>query len=168
MLNLVCVVAGMFNPHLTNNRPSFKSSFYLTIIIVNNINVNNIDYLYFSKYICHVNQKQRQRLYNLLGANVKKYRSQKGLTQGQLANEIALTRTSIVNIEQGRQHPPLYLLFDIAKVLDVDLHILIPNETAFLNMTMFDEESLKDVARKDVSKLTSFVTDFMKTTGSHE
>ncbi|GAA4419225.1 hypothetical protein GCM10023187_53340 [Nibrella viscosa] len=115
-----------------------------------------------------MNQKQRQRLYDLLGDNVKKYRSQKGLTQEQLANEIALTRTSIVNIEQGRQHPPLYLLFDIAKVLGVELGTLLPDETVFLNTSLIDEESLKDISEKDVPKLTSFVADFMKKTGSHE
>ncbi|WP_158408822.1 helix-turn-helix transcriptional regulator [Fibrella aestuarina] len=115
-----------------------------------------------------MNQTQRQRLYDLLGENVKKYRSKKGLTQEQLANEVALTRTSVVNIEQGRQHPPLYILFDIAKALEIELGTLLPPESSFLSTSLIDEESLKGVAEKDLPKLTSFVAAFRKSTGDHE
>jgi transcriptional regulator with XRE-family HTH domain len=115
-----------------------------------------------------VNEKQQQRLYQLLGENVKKYRNQNGLTQEQLANEIDLTRTSVVNIEQGRQHPPLHLLLQIAKVLDISLETLIPKEAEFSSAKLLDDSSLIGVKEEDKSKLTIFYKEFLKTSQNHE
>ncbi len=119
-------------------------------------------------YIWYVNHKQQQRLYQLLGENIKGHRIQRQLTQEQLANEIDLTRTSVVNIEQGRQHPPLHLLLDIAKVLKVTIEALIPTESAIMTGTVLDADTLKNVSEKDIVKLTSFLEDFMKDSDSHE
>lgn len=115
-----------------------------------------------------MNTKQQQRLYQLLGENIKAYRIQRQLTQEQLANEIELTRTSVVNIEQGRQHPPLHLLLEIAKALKVTLEALIPTEASLLTGSVLDADNLKDVSEKDIIKLTSFLEDFMKAPNSHE
>lgn len=115
-----------------------------------------------------MNERQQQRLYQLLGENVKKYRNQNGLTQEQLANKIDLTRTSVVNIEQGRQHPPLHLLLQIAKVLDVGLETLVPKEADFSPNKLLDDSNLKDIQEKDKSKLTFFYEEFFKTSHNHE
>ncbi len=40
------------------------------------------------------------------------------MTQGQLAGRVRLTRTSICNIEAGRQRVPIHVLMDISKVLN--------------------------------------------------
>ncbi|WP_310589398.1 helix-turn-helix transcriptional regulator [Fibrivirga algicola] len=115
-----------------------------------------------------MNQNEQQRFYQLLGENIKKHRNIRELTQEQLAFAIDLTRTSVVNIEQGRQRPPLYLLVEIAQKLHVTLETLVPTESAFSNGTMLDANTLKAVPEKDVTKLTSFLSDFMKRTNSHE
>lgn len=115
-----------------------------------------------------MDQKQRQRLYQLLGENIRKYRIERGLTQEQLANSISLKRTSIVNMERGRQNPPLHLLFDIADALKVTLDSLLPEVADFRSNTMLDDQAIKDVSEKDVQKLASFLEDFMKTTRGHE
>ena len=115
-----------------------------------------------------MNQKQQERLYQLLGENVRRHRNQRGFTQEQLAERVTLTRTSIVNIEQGRQHPPLHLLFQIAKALKVPVQVLIPEETEFVIDTVLDEATLKDVSDKDKSKLTAFLTDHLKMPSSHD
>ena len=115
-----------------------------------------------------MNQKQQERLYQLLGENVRRYRNQCGLTQEQLADRIDLTRTSVVNIEQGRQHPPLHLLFQIAKALKVAIQTLIPEEAAFVVDTVLDDNTLKDVSDKDKSKLTAFLSDRINMPNSHD
>ncbi len=115
-----------------------------------------------------MNEKQQQHLYQLLGKNVKRYRNQRGLTQEQLANEISLTRTSVVNIEQGRQHPPLHLVLQIAKVLSINLETLVPVETEFAATATLVDDSLKDVKDEDRPKLTLFFDDFLKTSQDHE
>lgn len=115
-----------------------------------------------------MNQKEQQRFYQILGESIKKHRNLQKLTQEQLAFEINLTRTSVVNIEQGRQHPPLHLLVEIARTLHVTLEILVPTESAFSTDTMLDADTLKAVSEKDIPKLTSFLSDFMKRTNSYE
>lgn len=60
---------------------------------------------------------QRQ-FYQLLGARIRQLRQSK-LSQEQLAKAASLSRTSIVNIECGRQKLLLHNLFEIAKALNV-------------------------------------------------
>jgi transcriptional regulator with XRE-family HTH domain len=50
--------------------------------------------------------------YRRFGKNLRNVRLACGVTQGTLGNRVGLTRTSIVNIEQGRQR---ILLDDIQK-----------------------------------------------------
>lgn len=59
--------------------------------------------------------------YQHIGRNVKLYRLQAGMTQRVLAACVDLTRTSVVNIESGLQHPPIYTLYQIAVVLECTL-----------------------------------------------
>jgi transcriptional regulator with XRE-family HTH domain len=47
------------------------------------------------------------------------------MTQGELASRLSLGRTSITNLEKGRQNPPLSLLPELARALGVDLLRLI-------------------------------------------
>jgi transcriptional regulator with XRE-family HTH domain len=51
------------------------------------------------------------------------------LTQEALASQVALTRTSITNIERGRQKLLLHTLVDIAHALSVEPAELLPVRT---------------------------------------
>jgi DNA-binding XRE family transcriptional regulator len=44
-----------------------------------------------------------QRCYKRFGKNIRNLRLACGMTQGRLGEKVGLTRTSIVNIEAGRQ-----------------------------------------------------------------
>jgi transcriptional regulator with XRE-family HTH domain len=48
------------------------------------------------------------------------------LSQRQLADAVRVTRTSIVNIEAGRQRAPLHVLWQIATATNVDVTAFIP------------------------------------------
>lgn len=111
-----------------------------------------------------MNQQQRNRLYQVLGERLREYRTAKGLTQEQLASKIELTRTSVVNIEQGRQHPPLHLLFQISEALEVDLYNFIPKPADFNTNPLLNPEILKGISEADASKVTHFVEKFQKKT----
>ena len=52
------------------------------------------------------------------------------MTQDELARLVGLTRTSITNVEKGRQKCLLHTLADIASVLQVEVASLIPTATA--------------------------------------
>lgn len=65
-------------------------------------------------------------LFEAVGERVCQARKAAGLSQGTLAMQVRVSRTSIVNIELGRQRAPLSLLWTIATELKVDLASLIP------------------------------------------
>lgn len=69
----------------------------------------------------------REQLYRELGAKIRLFREKKGMTQGELAEGVGLTRTSLTNIEKGRQKILLHTLMDFSEVLAVDAKDLLPS-----------------------------------------
>lgn len=66
------------------------------------------------------------RLHRALGAQIRQLREGAGDSQGVLAEALGLSRTSIVNLEAGRQRPPLVTLYRIAKRYQTDVPSLLP------------------------------------------
>lgn len=68
------------------------------------------------------------QFYSNLGEKIKKARTRgPKLSQSALGKIIGLSRTSIVNIENGRQHLQLHTLYQIAQVLKVEPINLFPS-----------------------------------------
>jgi transcriptional regulator with XRE-family HTH domain len=67
-------------------------------------------------------------LYRAIGKRVRsgRERSAQKLSQAKLAKQLGISRASVVNIEAGRQHAPLDLLWRTAEALDMELVALIP------------------------------------------
>lgn len=61
-----------------------------------------------------------------LGDRIREARENVGVTQDQLARAVALSRTSITNIEKGRQGVQAFLLVRIAQTLGRPVTDLIP------------------------------------------
>lgn len=60
---------------------------------------------------------------------VRLHREQRtGMTQARLGRTVGLSRTSITNIERGRQHVALHHLFAIADALNVPPAVLLPGQ----------------------------------------
>jgi transcriptional regulator with XRE-family HTH domain len=70
------------------------------------------------------------------------------LSQDKLAKRLGISRASIVNIEAGRQHAPLNLLWKIAQLLNVELTMLIPQRAELLAIDTTME--LNDTMRKQI------------------
>ncbi len=70
---------------------------------------------------------EKKYFYKQLGENIRIARRDADMTQITFARLLELSRPSIVNIEKGRQHPPLHFLVDISKILSIDVIDLIPN-----------------------------------------
>ena len=68
-------------------------------------------------------------LYRLFGDRVRKLREKRKVTQEELARRVELSRTSITNIEKGRQRVLLHQLVDIASALDAKPGDLMPKST---------------------------------------
>jgi transcriptional regulator with XRE-family HTH domain len=67
-----------------------------------------------------------QNPYEYIARRIRFYRVERGITQEDLANGVGLGRTSITNIEKGRQNVGLIELYQIAKVLNVSIYNLLP------------------------------------------
>jgi transcriptional regulator with XRE-family HTH domain len=78
-----------------------------------------------------MNQYDIQKFYIDLGSNIQAIRKQQKINQDKLAEDVGLNRTSIVNIEKGRQKVLIHTLINIASALDADLKELIPIENPF-------------------------------------
>lgn len=50
---------------------------------------------------------------------LKLYRTQRGMTQEELAQQLNVTRQTINAIEQGKYQPTLHLAYNCAKLFDV-------------------------------------------------
>lgn len=75
---------------------------------------------------CIIFKMQDEILRVAFGQRLKMYRKKKGLTQSKLAEETYLKRTSITNIEKGKQLVSLAALYRLADALDVDVRDLLP------------------------------------------
>jgi transcriptional regulator with XRE-family HTH domain len=68
-------------------------------------------------------------LYKDFGRLVRDHRRRVRVTQSQLGERIGLSRTSITNIEQGRQKVLLHQIFALAESLEIRPEALLPAVT---------------------------------------
>lgn len=71
---------------------------------------------------------EREAVYQRLGGNIRRAREERDLNQGELAELIGMTRTSITNLETGRQGLQVYQLLRIARALSTSLDNLIDDD----------------------------------------
>src|SRR5438105_1680268 len=74
----------------------------------------------------HVTHGTSDRLYRFVGVRVRARRRSLEMTQEDLGTQTGLSRTSVTNLERGRQKVPLHQLLRIAEALDTDLRDLLP------------------------------------------
>ncbi len=65
--------------------------------------------------------RSNAKLTKTICKRIKKYRSDRGLTQEDLAEKVRVSRVYIGYVEQGRNTPSLEVLEKIAKSLKVDV-----------------------------------------------
>lgn len=86
-------------------------------------------------------------LYGLIGAQVRAAREAAGLSQEQLAANVGLSRTSITNLEMGRQQTPLHVLYAIADAVGTPLKSLLPETIEEFRPVAKDLIGSEDVER---------------------
>ena len=70
---------------------------------------------------------KNELLYQQLGEAIKTIRASTGISQEELASSINVKRTSIANIESGRQNATLSLLYKITYILKINLVDFLPD-----------------------------------------
>ena len=73
------------------------------------------------------NKNMKDERLKFLAKNIKAERIRRGLTQAQLAELIMVSERSISQIEQCRQMPSAFKVFDIASALDIPIEELFKN-----------------------------------------
>lgn len=93
-------------------------------------------------------------LYTQIGRRVKARREELGHSQAWLAERVGLLRTSITNIESGRQKLPLHSLYAICLALGVDPTEVLP---AASEVALHEREEvvIDDQTRKNVPPETA-------------
>lgn len=91
-----------------------------------------------------------EKFYAELGENIKNYRTKQGYSQDELAKFLDLTRTSVVNIEKGRQRPPLHTVYDLAVFFNVAITDLLPSkdEKQQIDLRKSVKESISTIEKK--------------------
>jgi transcriptional regulator with XRE-family HTH domain len=95
-----------------------------------------------------------RKFYAAVGGRIAKARTGR-MTQEALAGKTSLTRTSIINIEKGRQQILVHTLLDIAQALQVPITELVPDTD---NVEML----LRDKTRKGVEWVKSSTLDLKR------
>ncbi len=67
------------------------------------------------------------KMNKILGLNIRAERNRKNLTQFQLAELVGISESTISLIERGLQTPSIFLVYNIAKVLFIDINELLKN-----------------------------------------
>ncbi len=102
------------------------------------------------------------RFYVEFGRNLRRQRQRPGaiLSQDSLARRVGLSRTSVTNIEKGRQQLPLHMLYAFADALGVEPIALLP-----------DKKQLSQQGKRVVINLNALppdVADFVDRVASNE
>ncbi len=91
--------------------------------------------------------------YRSLGERIKEARTAAKIKQEDLAKILGLKRTSVVNIEKGRQRAPLHTLLELAFFLNVELDSLIPQ------IKMGLQKDIEKKITKNISALKKYSND---------
>lgn len=63
----------------------------------------------------------------IFARNLKAERYRKGITQAELAEFVNVSESTVSLLERGLQTPSIFLVYDISKVLNVDINDLLKN-----------------------------------------
>lgn len=106
--------------------------------------------------------RQIKYLYEELGNRIKNGRIAQGYKQEAFASLLKISRASLVNIERGRQRPPLHNLYEISRLIKIPLAEMLPSlvDENQLNSDSKFEKEVKLMSSGNVEiqeKLMSFI-----------
>ncbi len=94
--------------------------------------------------LCYISsvgmQVNESELHRLVGDAIRKRRKLAGMTQIELAEKVGLLRTSITNIEAGRQRAPLHVLYNICVAVGAEVREVLPDNAEALQLGMVEVE----------------------------
>jgi len=106
-------------------------------------------------FVCRylITMDKKIHFFQYISNRVKEIRMQKGVKQDVLALKLGLTRTSLINIEKGRHHVNLYMLFQIAYYLEASINEFLPNMKEFVTAYADDYNKIPEITVNESSSL---------------
>src|SRR2546423_13721882 len=71
----------------------------------------------------------RDGFYREVGLHVQMQRKRAKLTQGEVARDLCMPRATYANVERGRQRVPVDVIWRLAVLFNVPVHLLLPEAT---------------------------------------
>lgn len=106
----------------------------------------------------------REYLLSYIGIKIKQRREELGLTQGELAESVHLTRAAIANIESGKTQVQLVTLIEMSAILKCSLGFFLPQEYFIneYNINKIDYSSYfnTEMDKNDVKYISDLINDF--------
>lgn len=100
---------------------------------------------------------RRDQFYHQVGTRIREGREKRAMTQEALAKIIGLSRTSLTNIERGRQRILLHTLSEIATALGMNANELFPapeNDVQVIRLTLQSQISTLPQPQQDFVQRT--------------
>ena len=91
------------------------------------------------------------RIYRVFGSRLRELREKASVTQEELAKRVDLSRTSITNIEKGRQRVLLHQFVDLAEALNVEPTALMPEASEVEPPLRLDVAKVIDLLKSEVA-----------------
>lgn len=106
-------------------------------------------------------RKEQETLYRNLGYKIRIAREKMDINQSLFANMLDLSRSSVVNIEMGRQRPSVHLLYEIARITKTSisnlLTDLIPDKDTNQVLDIKEKISYSLSNLESVNKITDLI-----------
>jgi transcriptional regulator with XRE-family HTH domain len=87
-------------------------------------------------------------LYSIIGYRISELRKLNNHNQQELADKIDISRSSISNIESGRQQISLHLLYRICQVYNCEVHVLIPKVSEIASKVSLETNNINEIIKK--------------------
>lgn len=94
-------------------------------------------------------------IYKLVGEKIREARTEKGLTQAEMAKALDFSSASISNIELGTQSVQLIDLYKIAQLLEKDVTFFLPSMNIFKSLAPSIENETEKLSPKGAAFVDS-------------
>ena len=96
-------------------------------------------------------------LYKKIGLMIREKRQnhEHPLSQENLARRLGMSRTSVVNIELGKQHIQIHTLYQLAEILGIDALELLPSSETNNKVKITSEKELSKKERISIENIIS-------------
>lgn len=100
-------------------------------------------------------------MYTIIGQRIRSFREQNEWTQDVLGEKVGLTRSSIANIESGKQKVPLGTIYLFAQILSIEIFEILPTLKEISNNSLVNLHLILDTEKYTDEQLT-WVSEIIK------